>query len=257
MRYTRLRFIEGGNIAHVVIDAGDDNLVDRRLLTELEDVARQVADSREIRVVLVEAVGSNFCTGWDTSIGDAPLRQHTPADGAAMDPFGPLANLACPVVVAVQGRARSAGLELALACDIRLAAEDVSFSLPEVTEGGFPLAGGSQRLPRAVGRVLALSMILLGEEMDAHAAFKAGLVSRVVPVADLAATAWSVAERIAGLGATALKYAKEATVRGSEMSLDQGLSLETDLSIILQTTRDREEGVRAFLEKRRPHFEGS
>ena len=255
MKHERLNFLASGPIAHVVIDAGNENLVDRRLINELEDVSTQVTDSEEFRVVLLEARGGDFCGGWEASLRDELLQRNGFADPAVIDPFGVIAKLACPVVVALQGKVQSAGLELALACDIRLAADDARFSLPEVAEGGFPLAGGSQRLPRAIGRAQALSMLLLGDELDAPAALRSGLVSRVLPTVDLAAGALTIAEAIAALGPTAVRYAKEAAIRGSEMSLEQGLRLETDLSVILQTTRDREEGVRAFLEKRRPRFE--
>ena len=256
MNFKRLKFVESGSLAQVVIDSGGENLVDRRLLTELEEVARRIADSEEFGVVLLEAQGKDFCSGWEASVRDELRQRDTPAEPAVIDPFGSIASLACPVVVALQGKVRSAGLELALACDIRLAADNARFSLPEVAEGDFPLAGGTQRLPRAVGRGAALSMLLLGDELDAESALRSGLVSRILPAADLAAGALSLAERISSRGPIALRYAKEAALHGAEMSLDQGLRLETDLSIILQTTDDRDEGVRAFLEKRRPRFKG-
>jgi enoyl-CoA hydratase/carnithine racemase len=128
--------------------------------------------------------------------------------------------------------------------------------MPEVSQGTLPLAGGSQRLPRVVGRAVAASMLLLGDELDAQAAYRAGLVSRVFPAAVLASEAESLAQRIAAHGPLALRYAKEAVHHGAELSLDQALRYELDLSVILQTTRDRAEGVRAFLEKRPPKFEG-
>jgi enoyl-CoA hydratase/carnithine racemase len=145
---------------------------------------------------------------------------------------------------------------MALACDIRVAADDARFALPEVGMGSLPLAGGSQRLPRIAGRAVAASMLLLGDELDAHAAHHAGIVSRVFPSADLAAEAEALATRIAAHGPLALRYAKEAVYQGSEMTLDQALRHELDLSVILQTTSDRDEGVRAFSEKRPPRFEG-
>ncbi len=256
MNFERLKFVRNGTLGHVVIDAGGENLIDRRLLTELQEVARQVADSQEFGVVFLEAYGKDFCAGWEASVREELRQRDTPDEPDVIDPFGPLARLACPIVVALQGTVRSAGLELALACDIRLAADNARFSLPEVAEGGLPLAGGTQRLPRAVGRSPALSMLLLGDELNAESAFKCGLVSRILPAADLAATALGLCERLSSQGPIALRVAKEAVLRGSEMSLDQGMRLETDLSIILQTTADKDEGVRAFLEKRRPRFEG-
>jgi enoyl-CoA hydratase/carnithine racemase len=161
-----------------------------------------------------------------------------------------------PVIVATQGSVRSAGLELALCSNVRIAADDARFSLPELSQGLLPLAGGSQRLTRIAGRGAAAGMLLLGEELDAPGALRCGLVSRVVPAKDLAAEADTLASRVAERGPIALRYAKEAVSQGIEMSLDQGLRLELDLSIILQTTSDRAEGVKAFLEKRKANFEG-
>jgi enoyl-CoA hydratase/carnithine racemase len=161
-----------------------------------------------------------------------------------------------PVVTSLQGNIVSAGLELALCADIRIAADDARFSLPELSQGLLPLSSGSQRLTRIAGRSVASSMLLLGEELDATAALRCGLVSRVVPAKDLAREAEALAARVAERGPVALRYAKEAVHQGIEMSLDQGLRLELDLSIVLQTTADRAEGVKAFLEKRKPNFEG-
>ena len=122
--------------------------------------------------------------------------------------------------------------------------------------GVIPWAGGTQRLPRIVGRGKALEMILTGEAVDAQEALRIGLVSRVTPADQLMAEAEALAGRIAERGPIAVRYAKEAVSRGLDMTLEQALRYETDLTIILQTTRDRAEGVRAFLEKRDPRFEG-
>jgi enoyl-CoA hydratase len=229
---------------------GDGNRVGPRLLDELRDVSETLRDIEEVRVVLLTAHGDDFCSGWQ----DGAL-----AEGLShyLDPFGCLADLPQPVVAAVQGRAESAGLELALACDVRIASTDAVFSLPETESGVLPAAGGTQRLPRLVGRGRALAMLLYGEELDAQAAYRAGLVSRVVERERLQADAEEIVRRIASRGPIALKYAKEAVHRGADMSLEQALRYETDLTVILQTTEDRAEGVRAFLEgKRTPDFKG-
>jgi enoyl-CoA hydratase len=160
-----------------------------------------------------------------------------------------------PVVCAITGDAHSAGLELALACDIRIASPDARFSLPEVRMGLLPLAGGTQRLPRLIGRGRALEMILSGDSIDASDALRIGLISAVAH--DPAAEAGRIAGRIADQAPIATRYAKEAVARGTEMPLQQALRFETDLTVILQTTEDRAEGVRAFLEKRRPEFKGT
>jgi enoyl-CoA hydratase/carnithine racemase len=172
------------------------------------------------------------------------------------DSFSFLSRLSRPGIAAVRGDALSAGLELALACDIRIAGESARFGLPETSLGLLPSGGGTQRLPRVVGRAKALQMILLGEVIDAAEALRCGLASRVVPDGKVDDEALALAERIAARGPLAVRYAKEALLRGTEMPLEQALRFETDLTIILQTTEDRAEGVRTFLEKREPHFKG-
>ena len=257
MEYQTLRLRFDGPVAHLVLTGPDRaNVIDARFLLELADATSTIADRADVIVTLLEAEGADFCRGWDKATRDEIAATRSDSLATFVDPFAPIATLACPTIAALQGEVRSAGLELALACDIRIGADDSRFALPEVSEGRLPLAGGSQRLPRLVGRALALAMLLTGEELDAEAAYRAGLVSRVVPRAELSATAHALARRLSERGPVALRYAKEAVHRGLEMSLDQGLRYETDLSIILQTTADRAEGVRAFFEKRLPHFEG-
>ncbi|MEX0785070.1 MAG: enoyl-CoA hydratase-related protein, partial [Dehalococcoidia bacterium] len=142
-------------------------------------------------------------------------------------------------------------------CDVRLAAEGARFSLPETGSGALPMAGGTQRLARLVGRGEALRLILLGEEIDAQEALRIGLVSGVYPKEQLLGEAEALAQRMASRGPIALRYAKEAVRRGLDQPLDQALRYETDLTVILQSTEDRAEGVRAFLEKREPKFKGT
>ena len=273
MEFRTLRLQIDAHVARITLSRpGVSNRVDTRLLRELEAACEAIAAADGVSVTLLSADGPDFCAGWDPTViasqsfrsgkdGEAtsvtlPPGGESPTSRLAPDPFGCLAKLPCPVVAAVQGAAISAGLELALACDVRLAAEDARFALPEVAQGTLPLAGGSQRLPRIAGRAVATSMLLLGDELDAQAAYRAGLVSRVFPASELASEAEATVAKIAAHGPLALRYAKEAVQHGSELSLDQALRYELDLSVILQTTQDRAEGVRAFLAKRPPSFEG-
>ena len=223
--------------------------VDAALLADLARACDAIESDDSVRAVILAADGTDFCRGWDESLlaGEG---------GPPADAFGCLAELPRPVVCAVQGEALSAGLELALACDIRVASEDARLGLPETKLGLVPMGGGTQRLARLVGRGKALEMILTGEPVDAREALRIGLVSAVVPLDKLAAAAEAIADRIAERGPIAVRYAKEAVTRGLEMTLDQALRYETDLTIILQTTKDRAEGVRAFLDKRKPEFKG-
>jgi enoyl-CoA hydratase len=161
-----------------------------------------------------------------------------------------------PIIAAIRGVALGGGLELALACDIRIAGDDARLGLTEVNLAIIPGGGGTQRLPRLVGRGKALEMILTGMRIGAAEALRIGLVERVVPAAEVTKAAQDLARELAGRAPVAMRYAKEAVVKGLGMSLDDGLRLEGDLSTLLRTTEDRLEGARAFLEKRKPNWKG-
>ena len=181
----------------------------------------------------------------------APSRQFggvRPVNAASLSSTA-VAGVNCPVVAAVNGDALGAGLELALSCDIRLCSTNARFGFPETSYG-------TQRLPRIVGRGKATEMILIAEPIDADEAYRIGLVSRVVPGRSLRKQARETAGRLASRAPIAVRYAKEAVGKGMDMTLDQGLRLEADLSFLLQTTADRAEGIEAFLQKRTGVFKG-
>src|SRR5262249_48642601 len=140
-----------------------------------------------------------------------------------------------PIIAAIRGYALGGGLELALACDIRIASEDAQLGLTEINLAIIPGGGGTQRLPRVVGRGKALEMILTGARIPASEALRIGLVERVVPPTELMATALELARTLAAKPPVALRYAKEAVVKGLELPLAEGLRLEGDLSTLLQT----------------------
>ena len=236
-----------------------ENRIDAHLLGELAAACEALADDPQVRaVVLSGGEGPAFSLGWDASFLAAEIEsQETTLRGERLGhTFHPLVHMPQPVVCAINGDAFSAGLELALACDIRLACPEAHFAFPETAWGLIPMAGGTQRLARVAGRAAALELILTADPIDAQTALRIGLVSQVVPRDRLLAEASALAERIAARGPIAVRYAKEAVSRGMDMSLEQALRFETDLTIILQTTEDRAEGVRAFLEKREPRFQG-
>jgi enoyl-CoA hydratase/carnithine racemase len=243
-----------GHVATLTL-APEGGLAGRAFSEALRAGAEEVAASTdEVRAVVVTTAGDDFCAGWEAEALAEP-------DGASpLDSLGAgiqaLAAIPQPVVAAVRGRAHSAGLELALACDIRLAGEDATFALPETSLGMLPRAGGGQRLARAVGRAQALRLLLLGETIDAVEARRIGLVSGVVPSDEVEPAARRLAESIAARGPIATRLAKEAVHRGAEMTLEQALRYELDLTVLLQTTADRAEGVRAFADKRPPRFIG-
>jgi len=228
--------------------------IDAGVIRDLQDACEAVADDAGVRAVVLTGSGEAFSRGWDGKLlGEVEaLRQA----GVLGNPFGCLAELPAPVICAVNGDALGGGLALALAADIRVASEPARFGLPEAELGLLPMAGATQRLSRLVGRGKALEMILTGEPIDAPEALRVGLVGEVVPAGKLAGRAQEIADCISERGPLALQYAKEAVSRGIDMPLEQALRFETDLTVILQTTEDRAEGVRAFLGKRKPKFKG-
>lgn len=241
-----------GPVAWLTLSGGP---IDGVTLSALARACDVISDDESVRCVVVSI--ERPIPGWDwdaLTTGEGGLLENAAAWGLPGDVFGCLTDLSRPVVCAINGDAHGAGFELALACDIRIAAENATFALPEITTGMLPLAGGTQRLPRLVGRGRALEMILSGDSIDAEEALRIGLVSAVVQ--DVRFEAERIASRIVEQGPIATGYAKEAVSRGIDMPLQQALRFETDLTVILQTTEDREEGVRAFLDKRKPKFKG-
>jgi enoyl-CoA hydratase/carnithine racemase len=161
-----------------------------------------------------------------------------------------------PIIAAVNGHCLAGGLEIALACDLRIASENATFGLPEVTRGIIPGAGGTQRLPRLIGPERALDLILTGRRIDAREAERIGLVTRVVAQDALRREAIAVAEAIAGNGPLAVRAAKAAVWRGLDVPLEEGLRLEQLLAEPVRQSEDAQEGPRAFLDKRKPEFKG-
>jgi enoyl-CoA hydratase len=168
----------------------------------------------------------------------------------------PWTSALSPLIAAIRGYAFGGGLELALACDIRLASEDAQLGLTEINLAIIPGGGGTQRLPRLVGRGKALEMILTGARIGAAEALRIGLVERVVAAPEVLGQALDLARTLAAKAPVALRYAKEAVVKGLALPLADGLRLEQDLSTLLRTTEDRVEGAKAFLEKRAPRWTG-
>ncbi|HJM89264.1 MAG TPA: enoyl-CoA hydratase/isomerase family protein [Dehalococcoidia bacterium] len=232
--------------------APSDGLADGPFDDALAAAAAQIAaDTEAIRAVVVTGSDATFCAGWSAetlSAGGTP----PPVAG-----IHALAAIPQPVVAAIEGSAHAVGLEIALACDIRIAGAGASFEMPETGSGAVPSGGGTQRLPRIVGRAHALRLLLTGEQIDADEAKRIGLVSAVAAAGGAAAAAQSIAQAIASRGPIATRLAKEAVHRGAEMTLEQALRYELDLTVLLQTTDDRAEGVSAFTEKRPPKFTGN
>jgi len=205
------------------------------------------AGDDDVWVVVVRSTAANFCLGVDGG-GEWPSL-------AAADFVSALAAIRQPVVAALRGRVEAEGFELALAADLRIVEPGTRFRMTQVGEGRLPSNGGTQRLPRVVGVERALRAVLLGEPIGARQALDWGLAQRVAKPADRAAR--RLALELAGRGPIALRYAKEAVRRAPDFTLDDGARFEHDLYVLLETTRDRAEGVDAFLAKRKPVFRGN
>jgi len=223
-----------------------DRVAHRRLAAALRDGCGQVAAEETVRTVLLRSAGDGFWPGLDETPSQDEL--------AALRVASSVGSLPQPVVAALRGDVWDQGLEIALAADIRIAADDVRFAMTGVVRGRLPFDGATQRLPRIVGPGAAADMLLTGRELDARAALAAGLITEVVPPDDLDARGLELARKIGERGALAGRYAKEAVRAGLDMTLEQGLGLEADLSILLQTSPERAEGISAFLERRPPRF---
>ena len=220
-----------------------------------DDIARLTLDERTDAATLTAALleldadaGARvLLLSGNWSAAGASLR-----DAPDDDPVAALAALRIPVVAWVDGDCHDEALELALAADIRIAGESASFRMGHVREGRIPSHGGTQRLTRAVGRGQALRLLLTGETLDAADAFRAGLVHDILDMDEAEALAVDIAQA----GPVAAQYVKEAIAASADLPLREGMRLEADLSILLHSTADRAEGLRAFTEKREPGFEG-
>jgi len=215
----------------------------------IESVEKGNADPNVSAMVLIGA-GRSFIAGADIRQFGKPRPQPARRSTDVLD------DSAKPVVAAIHGYALGGGLEHALACNYRIAVPSAKVGLPEVLIGVLPGGGGTQRLPRLVGRGKALEMILTGARIPAAEALRIGLVERMVPAGEALKAAHELARTIAEKAPIALRYAKESVVKGLGMALEDGLRLEGDLSTLLRTTEDRVEGAKAFIEKRKPRWTG-
>jgi len=234
------------------------NALNNEVLKELEQLFAELEHDAEVGVVVLTGAGEKaFVAGADIAelkaLDTAGARVQA-LRGQAV--YQRIESFPKPVIAAVNGFALGGGCELALACHIRIASENARFGLPEVSLGIIPGYGGTQRLPRLVGKGVALDLILSGEMAPAPEALRMGLVSRVVPQADLRTTAEKLARTILSRGPLALRSALAAVNEGLEMPQEQGLQYEAALFGLLAATQDMQEGMGAFLEKRPAQFMG-
>jgi enoyl-CoA hydratase len=259
MTYQTLLFEIRDGIVFVTVNRPDKlNALNDQVMAELADAAEHIETERAIRGVIITGAGPKaFIAGAD--IGD--LSRQGPFDGKARAMRGQavlrrLETCGKPIIAAVNGYALGGGCELAMACHLRIASETAKFGQPEVKLGIAPGYGGTQRLPRLVGKGIALQLILSGEMIDAQEAYRIGLVNKVVPAAELLAESEKMLRGILAMAPLAVRLCLEAVDQGCEMTLDEGLLLEANHFGLLAATNDMKEGTQAFLEKRPPRFEG-
>jgi enoyl-CoA hydratase/carnithine racemase len=224
------------------------NCITQDMVYQISKVCDDINADEQYKAVIVTGSGTDiFCSGREKDEAGLSSRVSIP---------DVLNSLRCPVIAAINGNAFGEGLEIALTCDIRIAVKDAKFGLPAIEQGRIPSEGATQLLPRIVGITKAMEMILTGESIDAVEALRIGLISKIVESVELLPSVTEMAQIMTTKSPLALSFAKEAINKGLDLTLDQGLRLEADLYFLLHTTEDRSEGIKAFREKRKPHFKG-
>jgi enoyl-CoA hydratase len=235
--FNTLIYEKNDHIAYVTLNRPQAlNVYNIQMRNDLYEVLNAIKDDPEVRVALFKGAGEKaFCAGADLSeflTAPSPVIARQVRFGR--DVWGLFLSLPQPLIAAVHGYVLGSGIEIALCCDIRIASEDVRFGLPEVGLGIIPAAGGTQTLPRAIGRGRALEMLLTNRWMNGEEGYKAGLVNRVVPRDKLLQTAEEMARKIASFKPAAVRNAKQAVLRGLDLSLTEGLDLEKRLAAELR-----------------------
>src|SRR6266852_582710 len=248
-----------GAIAYVTVNRPKVlNALNQRTWADLRAAFEDARDDAAVRGVILTGAGDNaFIAGADIS----ELAHVTAVEAEKSSSYGQavlnlIENLGKPVIAAVNGFALGGGCETAMACTIRVDSEKAKFGQPEVKLGLIPGGGGTQRLPRLVGKGRALQLILSGETISAQEAYRIGLVNEVVPAADLITRVEAILHQIFANAPIAVQYALEAVHKGLETSQDEGLALEASLFGLCAGTEDKKEGTQAFLQKRAPQFQG-
>jgi len=256
--FETLRLDRQGRVAIITINRPDKrNALNIKTREEGAALLDQLREDDSVGVVVFTGAGDKaFVAGADIGefAGRTAITQREVMTSRSL--FTAIDTFPKPVIAMINGYCLGGGCELALACDIRIASENASFGQPEINLGIIPGGGGTQRLTRLVGEGKAMEMILTGEIIDARTAFSIRLVNQVVPADQLQAKTLEMANRIAEKSPVALQLAKEAVKLASKSNLDEGLRREVDLFALCFSTEDKNEGVSAFLEKRKPAFKG-
>lgn len=248
-----------GDIALIRLNRPDKlNALSAEMFGQLDKQFTELENDSALRVLIITGAGErSFCAGTDI----AELKDISPSAADRLSRRGQdlcnrVEHFPVPVIAAVNGKAVGGGCELVLACHLRIASTNAEFSLPELKLGMIPGYGGTQRLPREIGRGRAVEIMLTGKSVNAEEAFALGIVNRVVPPAELLHDTLSLAKQIASLSPLSIRACLKAVNEGLELPLEEGLALERELFASLFASEDVKEGTRAFLEKRKPLFLG-
>ena len=250
----KVLFEKKDHIAYVTINRPERlNACDFETYQQLAEIWQEFQDDSALRVGILTGAGERgFCAGSDIKANYVDRAEGEPPNTL----FPVLLNLTKPIIAAINGHANGGGLEQALACDIRVAAEHAQFGLGEVRLGWLPGGGGTQRLPRLIPLGRALEMLYTGNRIGAAEALRLGLVDHVVPMDQLMSTCQAIATEICKSAPLAVQKIKQAALRGLDLPLADGLKLERELFNFLMETEDSREGARAFAEKRDPQWQG-
>jgi enoyl-CoA hydratase len=258
MPYASIELSVADRVATITVNRPDKlNALNAATIGELGDAIDEVRQRDDVGGVILTGAGRAFVAGAD--IGELAAQTPMQAKQRALrgqQIFRRFETSPKPVIAAINGFALGGGCELAMACHLRIASDAAKFGQPEVKLGICPGYGGTQRLPRLVGVGRALQLLMTGEMIDAAEAYRIGLVNRVVPAAELLSSSEAMLRQMLANGPLALSSCIEATIRGTEISLEDGLNLEANHFALLAVSQDMAEGTRAFLEKRPPAFAG-
>lgn len=258
--FENILFEPQGHLAYITLNRPERrNAIDPQTSYEILRAFTTFKEDDDLWVAIVTGAGDQaFSAGADLVAMAQSFAGGTQAEFMKVPFAGITRGFECwkPTIAAINGYCLAGGLELALCCDIRVAAEHATFGLPEPKRAIIPGAGGTQRLPRAVPLAFAMELLLTGERFDAQTALRFGLVSRVVPADQLMATVNEIARKILECGPLAVRYVKQAALQGLSMTLEDGLRLESELVGAVFRSEDAREGPTAFAEKRKPQYRG-